>query len=665
MYTGGKGKLYASLAACGVILSLMPGKNCANEIASYQLTDTGGYFGLRYRYDSNSIQQIAGPENKETRAVFEEEIHVQTQGYVYHPKFLKVDVGGGVVFSQESLKTAAGSAEHNEDSYDFNTRLLFLEEKAYPLTLYYNKAHPLVSLSVTDEYVQENEKYGMNFSLREPVSPFTLNFEAYRQSNKGDSFTQVTNERTDYQNVSAYANLNNGGYAQLSYTNNQQNSLSGAKSLPIQPFSVLTKTTNLNSRVIFGEKQDVNLSLIAIHTTQEQDRNLEESRISPYLTLIHNEKFSSYYQYNLIDRQQANVDSLSRSGAVGLRYHWDKNLYSNAEVHYTDSETTGLRLSSHGANGSISYKHLLGFGSLQLSAGLNYDAYDRVTNGIVQVTDVLYTLVGTSRITLFHEYIDTSTIVVKRADTNEILTEGLANDYVVIVVANQTQIQKVNPALPASLDVLISYQYNPGGTAGYDSLGQNYQVSLEMFKHYTVYMNYRETEQSLTSGTPTLPLESSDTVSYGARIDYPVPFDIDLTVGGNVLSEKHNENLSSYQKNSTDIFAQVALPMSSDLHLSVGRLQVDYLYSTEDVDSTRYGLRLRSNPANRLTVSLLLSDENDTGGSLPRRNRNMTLTAQWRIRRLLIELGARKISEMQRTIRHERTIFNATLRREF
>ena len=665
MCTGDQIKLYALLAALSLFFASVPCRIYADETATYQLTDTAGYVGLRYRYDSKSTQQGAGPETKETRSVFEEDVHVQTQGYVYHPNFLKVDLGGGVVFSQESLDTASGAAEQDEISYDFNTRLLFLEKKAYPLTLYYNKSHPSVALSVADVYVQENEKYGMNFSLRQPVSPVTLNFEAYRQSVEGDSFTQITDERNTYQSVSAHTNLENGGHAQLSYTNNRQDSLSGSKTLPIQPFMVTIKTTDLNSRLIFGKQQDINLNLIAIHTVQEQDRDLEETRFSPHLTWKHNNNFNSYYQYSLIDRQQSNIDSHSTSGAAGLRYLWDENLYSNAEAHYADSETTGLQLNSHGASGSVTYKHLLDFGTLQLSAGLNYDTYERVTASVVQVIDALYTLTGTARVTLLHEYIDAPTIIVKRADTNEVLTEGLANDYVVVVIANQTQIQKVNPALPANLDVLVSYQYNPGGTAGFDSLGQSYQASLEMYKHFTVYLNYRDTQQNLKSGAPTLPLESSDTTTYGARVDYPVPIDIDLTVGGDVLTEKHNENISSYQKNSVDIFTQIALPLASDLHLSMGRLQVDYLFSTEDVDMTRYGLRLRSNPANRLTLSLQLSDEKDTGGSLPRRSQNMFFSSQWRIRKLLVELGAKKVLETQGSIKHERTVFNASLRRDF
>ena len=348
-----------------------------------------------------------------------------------------------------------------------------------------------------------------------------------------------------------------------------------------------------------------------------------------------------------------------------MRYQWNKNLFSNAELHFSDNTATGLKLNNTGARGSISYKHKLPIGLLHFNVGVNYDDYDREASSVVQVIDSSYTLSGSTPITLAHDYIDKATIVVKRTDTNEVLTEGLANDYVVIVIAKQTQIQKVNPALPVNLDVLVSYQYNPGGSAAYTSTGQSYQTSLQINEYFTTYINYRDSKYNLKSGSPSFPLDSSDTTSYGIQVNYPFQSDVDLTVGGEALNEKHNENISSYKKNSIDVFMQVALPLSSHLYISSRRLQVDNLYSSEDVDLTSHILRLKFNPAERLHLSFQLNDDKNTGGSLPRHSRNVSLTGQWRVRKLLIEFGARKVTETQNQNKHERNIVNAMLRREF
>jgi hypothetical protein len=109
----------------------------------------------------------------------------------------------------------------------------------------------------------------------------------------------------------------------------------------------------------------------------------------------------------------------------------------------------------------------------------------------------------------------------------------------------------------------------------------------------------------------------------------------------------------------------MALPLSSDLHLSLHRTQVDYLSSAEDVDLTRYSMRLKSSPANRLTLIFQLDDEKDIGSSLPRSSQNLTFSSQWRIRQLLLEVGAKRIFDTQGSIKHTHNLINANLRRDF
>ena len=665
MYTGNRKYLYARLALLILCFVMVPQKGNTAEIAAFRLTDTSGHLGLRYRYDGDVTEQSPSSVDSKKRSVFEEEVYLQTDSYVYHPNMLKINLGASILLSQESLQTALGKTEREDSLYNVNANLMFLEKKPYPVTLFYNKSHPSVALNVTDVFVQENEKYGMNFSYRDPVSPVSMNFEAYNQNNTGNSFTQVVDDRNSYRSLSTNTRLNNGGDIQLSHKENEQDSRSGTKSLTIKPFNIKTKTTDLNSRIFLGEKRNANLNFIASYTTQEKDRDLKELRLAPSLTWKHSDIFNSYYRYSFLDRKLSGYENSDNSGAAGLRYQWNKNLYINSEIHSSNTEATGLQLNKYGASGSLTYKRQLDIGLLQFNFGMNYDDYDRVTSGSVQVANSNYTLSGTTPVTLAHNYIDTSTIVVRRTDTNELLTKGAANDYIVVVISNKTQIQKVNPALPTNLNVLVSYQYNAGGSATYESIGQNYQTSLQFNKNIMAYLNYRDNRQNLKSGSPTLPLNSSDTVSYGFRVDYPFQTDIDWTVGGEVLAEKHNENVSSYNKSSWDIFTHVALPLSSNLHLSMRQLRVDNLYSSEDVELIGYLVRLKSNPIEHFTVIFQYSNEKNSGGSLSRHNQDMSLSGQWRIRKLLLEFGARNIVDKYGLIEQDRTIFNITLKRDF
>ena len=318
MCTGKRRKLYALLA--GMLLLLVTQNNvmCADDVALFKITDTEGYIGLRHRYDSDSTQQVPNPVSKETRSVFEEEIHVDTHGYVYHPNLLKVDLGGGVLFNQEKLQLTSGSAEYDDTLYELSARLMFLEKKPYPLIMYYDKSHPSIALNVTDVFIQENEKYGMNFSLLQPLSPVTLNFETYQQSNKGSSFKQVVDDRNYYDSVRAHSNLANGGHAQLSYTKNQKQSMSGLKSMTINPFNITTKTTDLNSLFVFGKEREINLNVNATQIVQEEDRKLKETRFSPRVSWEHNKDFNSFTLFWLISLYSFIIADLDCSSKLNL-----------------------------------------------------------------------------------------------------------------------------------------------------------------------------------------------------------------------------------------------------------------------------------------------------------------------------------------------------------
>lgn len=664
MSKGHWSKLYKLIAGLSLTF-ILPNTLYAAEISAFKITDTDGYFGLRYRYDNEVTDHTPNPQISETRTVFDEELYMKAGGYIYHPNFLKINLGAGILLSQENIKSVSSNIDHDDTLYNLNANLNFLEKKPYPFSLYYNKSHPTVSVNVTDVYVQENEKYGMRFSLRKPISPILLNIEAYEQSSTGDSFTQVVDDTTNFQRIRASSGLSNGGNIQLTHTRNQKESLSGSKSASIQPFNLTTNITDLNSKIIFGMKQDVTFNLTASQTTQEQDRDLQEFRFSPNLNWDHSKYLNSYYRYSLFNRKQSGYENNDSSGAAGARYKWNENLFANAEIHYANNDATGLKLNNMGARAAVTYKQQLAIGLLQFNLGLNLNNYDREASNVVQVVNANYTLSGNNPVTLGHDYIDTATIIVKRTDTNQTLIEGLGNDYIVTVVGKQTQIQKVNPALPVNLDVLVSYEYDPGGSATYGTVGQNFQTSLKINKSVTAFVNYRDTQYNLKSGAPTLTLDSSDTTSYGVRVDYRFPTDIEFSLGGEVLNEKHNEKLSSYIKNSADIFMQVAMPLSSTLYMSLRRLTVDNIYSNEDINLTGYILRLKSNPAERLSVSLQLSDDKNSGGSLDRHNRNISLTSQWRVRKLLLGFGARQITETQGSITHQQTIINATLKRQF
>ena len=135
MCTGNGIKLYALVTGMILLLVTLTQNLYADEVAVFKITEAEGYVGLRYRYDGDLTQQTPNPENEEIRSVFEEKASVLTHGYIYHPNLLKVDLGAGIIFSQEDLQTVTNAVEHDDTLYELSARLMFLEKKAYPITL--------------------------------------------------------------------------------------------------------------------------------------------------------------------------------------------------------------------------------------------------------------------------------------------------------------------------------------------------------------------------------------------------------------------------------------------------------------------------------------------------------------------------------------------------
>ena len=84
----------------------------AAEIAAFRTTGFTSHVELNYDFDEQ-ISSSAGTEVSNTQqTAYEEKISVNTQNYVYHPKFLKLNLGAGVTFSQEEFVVG------NEDNGD-------------------------------------------------------------------------------------------------------------------------------------------------------------------------------------------------------------------------------------------------------------------------------------------------------------------------------------------------------------------------------------------------------------------------------------------------------------------------------------------------------------------------------------------------------------------
>lgn len=664
--------------ALWLTLSYLPAITFSEEIAPFRLMDVEGFVALRYRADEQSVGSSGATASTEEYVSMEEEVFVLTHSYIYHPNFLKLDLGGGPLLIQNELESTAGNTQSDESLYNLTARLRFLEEKPYPLVLYYDRENPSVSLSLTDRFLQKVTKYGMNFQLRQPVIPFTLDVEAFNQQTKGEGFDLVINDEVNQASVRAHISIGKDGYGQIAHTTNQLDSNTGLRSSTIQTTKVRTDTTSFDSRFNFGAKKEFTLSNLMSYSTQEELNPRREFRFSPDLRWHHSDRMLSSYRYNLFTSKQTAVETTNQNAAVGITYDWTDRLSFNGDIHAEDNETTGLMLNSYGASAGVSYRHPLDFGTLRLSAGMRYDYFDRKVTANVPVRDVNYTLSGTTAITLPHDSIIVATIQVRRDSDKTVLnvvengtcTPTTNIDIVVTTIGLKTQIAKclstannlITPSEDTSLVIEIDYDYDPGGTAEYTNFDQTYQADLDFLRYYNVFARFRDNSSRVVSGTPTTALNDLSNTQFGARLNYP--FWNNWQVGAEYTIEEQSGESSSFERNSFDTHLQFPL-LSGTLYLNHRKVEVDNLNSVEDINLVRNSARYRARPWYRAILTVEISDEKDTGGTTPRRSRLHTLKAEWRIRKLTLAAEGRFIEETQGGTQRDRSVIKATLRRDF
>ncbi|MCW9025665.1 MAG: hypothetical protein OQK73_13405 [Gammaproteobacteria bacterium] len=643
----------------------------ANDISAFRLTEVSGDIAARYILDEYEQKNSGVPQSYQTRPTYEEEVSVVTRSYVYHPNFLNIDLSGGVLFVQQEYETNQGNTDSSDTLYNFATRFNFLRRKPYPLTLFYERNNPAATTSLAGRFLVENTNYGAIAALHEPLSPIALTLEVNRYTSEGSGSGTVIDNQVDKSILRAYKAYGNGNSIQVSQLLTEQNSRSGSSGLPIQETMMTTKTTDISAQNIFGPGQKLHLSQLFTYTDQTNERaqtisdEINDSRYNFDLRAQHSEKTRSFYQYSWLKNDRSALDTETQNASIGVGHETDAGLAVDVDIHAKreEQDANNYIRDVYGSRGSLSYSMKTDWGTLRMGAGVVYDETDQSSaQGLVSVYDESVILTGTTLVALLHDFVVTGTVTVENQTQTQTYVENL--DYELITVGYTTEIQRLlGGNIPDGDTVLVSYSYQTGGTLRYTSQSYNYHIGMALFKYLDIYARYRDFNQEIKEGAPTIPLNSVDNTVVGARAEYP--FLSGWLIGGQAEYEDNNETISPSTRNTYNTYVQTQLPRSTRLRLSIYKETVDNINSNEDSDISQYRFQLNSRPWLRTVLSLSIVEEEDTGGTTIRRRHSQNVALEWNLRKLKFSLHGEHIVDEQGTVEQERTLIRAQLRRRF
>jgi hypothetical protein len=647
----------------------------AQEIAPFRNTGVEGYVGLRAVSDRlGTTTQGPGGSSRtfQSQSELREEIFVMTHNYLYHPNLATLDLGGGPILQQGSFSNELGDTRANDTLYNFVARASLLRDKPYQGTLYFEHLNPTISIAPGQVLTQQNQQYGMSFSLLEPATPVPLRLDASHGEFRGRSTDRFINDDIDRFSVRASRSFGALGTTQLQYQATDQASETGNPNLPVQHTNSHNQGLNLDSRFQLGAQRQYDLVNVVSFNTQEytlEQGFLPDRRDARFLLDLHgrhSDRLQTYAVFNYSSSVQGDIFSTLRSGSAGLTFWATPNLSASGGGHVENTDASQANTRVRGVDGSLRYGRPLLGGQLQASYAGRLDRREQIaastTGSIIGERIVLN---GIAYTTLAHQHVVTSSIVVSNVTRTQVYTEGL--DYMVTVVGVETRLQRVvGGAILDGQVLLVDYDYEVGGTFTYRQPDQTVSVNWSYLGVFNTYFRHFQSTPELESGQPTFPLNVIHSNLAGARADVPLRITWPVVVGGFAEHESRDETISPYTRSAGEGYVQSEEPLSGGtVRVGVRRTKLEYVNPAPGVDLHAYDLRYWWRRGWGLDLGADYTHETDTGGTVPRRRELFSLKGQWVYRRLTVTFDIGATREEQGGVERTRSGGRLLARRDF
>jgi len=635
----------------------------AAEISAFEVIDSSGSLSLKFISDNQKISTLGTTTQNNERQLWQEELNLKMNGYIYHPNFLKMDLSAGLLSDQTKFDFSGYKYSTNQQVNNLSARLDFLYKRPTPFSVYYNKTNTIVPTGSTGSFLQENIIYGSEVALLSPLSPVTVRLSNFRETTYGEGSNQRSDEMNEQFKLSMNYPYGVGDYVQLSLLDNHRISRSGSLALPIVETESDASSTGFKTKNTFGSDNQLQLTS---HYGQQEQKGFPEKEswfFRPKLDWTHNKKFISYYTFSTNHIKEQDREIKNDRTTAKLKYSGENSLGGVAGLSLSSSESTGFEFEDKGINLSTSKKIDTNHGKYDVSYSASLNSRDQTSTLLqIPVFGDQYTLNGITQETITQSNIDTTTIIVSNSTRSQTFVEGL--DYSITVIGNQTLIERlIGGNIADGQSVLIDYSYDTGGTMKYERQTQNININLALNKFYNIFTRFYQSKQNLIEGNPTINLNSSDGTILGLRINRPLKKG--MTVGGELLTQRHNDDSNPYDKQNIDAFINLPLFSNAMLKLNTGILMIDNEQSDEDINKKTLGLNFRSRPWLRTSMTFESQYSHDTGGSTKRTTLNNTLNFSWRYRQLNLKTTIKHKSEEQGIVERDDWSIYLKLQRAF
>ena len=645
----------------------------AQEVAPFRLTDFWAYLELTYRLDqiNNKSTGVETDIDDDRRQI---EFGISSTSYIFHPKLLQMRIAGSLLSDRQNIvreltALPSGSVDLSRSKrkdllVNLDATLRFLKDKPYPATITYIRDNPIVSTGVEGSFTQETERVGFDFQLRD-VLPFNLALNASQHWSFGESLDRVIDNSTERLSIKAKKTYSGGNRLTLDYETSMQESRNGDPRRPIQETIRETERLMLITSNRLGSEDQVRIDQ-TLRFNRRDEPDVTDIMFSPQVRWTHNPKWESIYRYDFSQTERPESDFENRTEALSASVRYSPSLKFNGLIR-TDFDRSNdvdrLSQDARGLSAQANVKHDTSVGQLNLSMGLGYRLDDRVSESPrVTIEEEPVTFVGTAPIPLSRDFVVAGTVIVRNATGTQTFIEGV--DYLLSEIGSTTRIERIiSGSILDGETVLVDYEAETGGTFEYSQVNQNLSANFKFARFHSIFFRYYNSRQNLQSGSPTLPFNSVEAFEVGLREQIPLRSS-GVQISGEARYRRQDEDINPFDQAS--ILLSIQAPLSSKVRMtaSVSRHLVDNFLSDEDSDLTTLNANITWQAWRNLTIRADGIYDKDTGGTVLRSNTQWKVAAQWRYRKISLNLDSRYRRQQQGDLDNDHFEFWVRIRRE-
>ncbi len=513
-------RITAFVFACLSAVSLFPPLLLGEELDFVpQVT----YFNGSLEFDMQQRESKRTAVDRSTDVAYnatKELLRLDTDGYVYHPRFLLFHLGGAAGLIQSS-STGGGTSSRTANGFDeYNADAILLPEHPYNLELFTRRQN-----GAQIPFSAERSTISSQGALfRYKNLPASLSLSAISSSYERSSDWTDT---TSYAARGTYAigHLDNSaGYERSDSTSSSGVQATDTSSHVGNTLSLGVFT--LGSFVVTGRQLQSSPVDALILRTEDSDWT---ERLTAQLPL--NFSVSALHEYrkeeNTAGQTSSSPETTTFNNTTSDSASVSHQLYSSLRTSYSvvrsSSHSTGGDIETSSQGLAVGYVKMIPAGSL--NAGYSFQDVVYTRNGAASIVNEPHASVVPGIFPLSAQAIDQATIIVRVRNPNppqqlETLTAGAANDYTVLQSGNTVQISVQNvpfsaPTPTYNFEFVVTYSLL-SGTSEVDTRTNAFNIGFSLLDGlFNPFASYATSHQEVLSGTFPGDVSDTTTTTYG------------------------------------------------------------------------------------------------------------------------------------------------------